>query len=240
MAQKAVEEAALPERGRRRKRLDNDLLLEALSSVNRIVKMIADAKQAASNLKDFAKNASKVADQLSLNIQQLAAASQQVSEGAQRLSQLAEQSAKSMNALSSLLNETAKASQTVNATAQEVLSRANQVVEAGSKARRSINVIRDGIENVLKAVENMTTILERVGKLTGAITDVAGQTNMLALNAAIEAARAGEAGRGFAVVADAVKNLATQSRETASEAESLINETKTAGTAVLNLSLIHI
>ena len=59
---------------------------------------------------------------------------------------------------------------------------------------------------------------------------------MLALNAAIEAARVGEAGRGFAVVADAVKNLASQSRETASEAEKSIGDVKEAGSSVLHLA----
>ena len=46
----------------------------------------------------------------------------------------------------------------------------------------------------------------------------------------------GEAGRGFAVVADAVKNLAGQAKETASEAETSIREIKEAGTSVLNIT----
>ncbi len=64
-------------------------------------------------------------------------------------------------------------------------------------------------------INNLNSSALKIEKASGAISDFSDQTNLLALNATIEAARAGEAGRGFAVVASEVKDLATQSIQTA-------------------------
>lgn len=92
------------------------------------------------------------------------------------------------------------------------------------------------VGNVIQAIKTLTGDVSESSRLvndfarqaTGIntilidIRSVADQTNLLALNAAIEAARAGDLGRGFAVVADEVRNLASRTRTSTLEIESLV------------------
>ncbi|MBS0616781.1 MAG: hypothetical protein JSR44_01230 [Spirochaetes bacterium] len=77
-----------------------------------------------------------------------------------------------------------------------------------------------GAENVLRAVDSMKVISERIQ----IVQEIASQTNLLALNATIEAARAGEHGRGFAVVATEVGKLADTSGQAAKQIQVLLKE----------------
>ncbi|WP_414691711.1 methyl-accepting chemotaxis protein [Novimethylophilus sp.] len=63
--------------------------------------------------------------------------------------------------------------------------------------------------------------MQKIIKVSDAISEITQQTNLLALNAAIEAARAGDAGRGFAVVADEVRKLVERTAKATAEIRSM-------------------
>ena len=91
--------------------------------------------------------------------------------------------------------------------------------------KNEVALNNEKIEQLIKAMEDITDSSEKINAVIATIEQIASQTNLLALNASIEAARAGEAGRGFAVVANEVGSLAAQSATAVIESRQLIEDT---------------
>ncbi|NFO13753.1 methyl-accepting chemotaxis protein [Clostridium botulinum] len=87
--------------------------------------------------------------------------------------------------------------------------------------------------NLKQSIEN-AKIVENIGAMAKAISDIAEQVNLLSLNASIEAARAGEQGKGFAVVASEIGNLATQTSNTVKEIIDTISKVQEAFNKLTN------
>ena len=91
--------------------------------------------------------------------------------------------------------------------------------------KEEVAISNEKMEQLLKAMEDISQSSEKIFAVIKTIEDIADQTNLLALNASIEAARAGEAGKGFAVVASEVGSLAKQSADAVVESRQLIEDT---------------
>lgn len=85
--------------------------------------------------------------------------------------------------------------------------------------------IAENQKAIEKAMEDLQSLM-KIDEMAAQILDITSQTNLLSLNASIEAARAGEAGKGFAVVAGEIGNLAAGSSQTATQIQTICNETK--------------
>lgn len=166
-------------------------------------------------LEDISSSLNSTMGQINQAADQVAAGSDQVSSGAQALSQGATEQASSVEELAATINEISSQVKTNAANAQQGKEMAEA---AGSK-------IEEGnlqMNEMTKAMADISEKSGQIGKIIKAIEDIAFQTNILALNAAVEAARAGEAGKGFAVVADEVRNLASKSAEASKSTAALI------------------
>lgn len=153
--------------------------------------------------------------QISQSSSQVASGSEQVSNGAQALSQGATEQASSVQELAASINEI---SDKVNQNADN----AREANAMAGSVRTEMNVSNEKMQQMIQAMEDISSCSNEIGKIIKTIEDIAFQTNILALNAAVEAARAGAAGKGFAVVADEVRNLASKSAEASKNTSVLI------------------
>ena len=153
--------------------------------------------------------------EISASANQVDSGSAQLSDASQALAQGAAEQASSIEELSASVMEIS----------HEVDGNAGSAATAKDLINTMTNEFQDGnrlMQQLMGAMDDISTSSEQIGKIVKAIEDIAFQTNILALNAAVEAARAGSAGRGVAVVAEEVRNLAGKSAEAAKNTTDLI------------------
>ncbi|WP_457374396.1 methyl-accepting chemotaxis protein [Pseudomonas sp. TE12234] len=121
---------------------------------------------------------------------------------------------------------------------------ANELAEQGDKVagttREAIQLLASTVTNISTAVDNLANETQQIMTAAGVIQSIADQTNLLALNAAIEAARAGEQGRGFAVVADEVRALASKTRVSTQQIQSVIETLKKGADEAVSIARLGI
>ncbi|WP_282061457.1 methyl-accepting chemotaxis protein [Bacillus pumilus] len=90
-------------------------------------------------------------------------------------------------------------------------------------------------QGIRAGIEQLSTKVQDISKITDTIESISNETNLLALNASIEAARAGEHGKGFSVVASEVRNLAEQTKQSAVQIQQMVQGIKEETTATAGM-----
>jgi len=161
---------------------------------------------------------SGIFSRIAISADMVNASAEQVSAASQNLSQGATEQASSIEEISATMSE-------ISNQAKGTSGLAFEAAQASDEASSGIMSSNEQMENLMRAMDEITETSHEIGKIIKTIDDIAFQTNILALNAAVEAARAGAAGKGFAVVADEVRNLAAKSAEAAKNTTELIETT---------------
>ncbi|EHJ46923.1 methyl-accepting chemotaxis sensory transducer with Pas/Pac sensor [Solidesulfovibrio carbinoliphilus subsp. oakridgensis] len=159
-------------------------------------------------MRDTAREAKGIADNLAREIEDLTRRVDSVEHGAMEQKDRIGETAAAMDAMNVTVLDVAKNAAAADALAEAAREKAAMgadMVSGVVEAIRNVNRLADELRRDMGELGGQA---EGIGKIMGVIADIADQTNLLALNAAIEAARAGDAGRGFAVVADEVRKLA--------------------------------
>jgi len=113
-----------------------------------------------------------------------------------------------------------------NLHSNELLKKFEQMQQLANSSMTNTGMqIEANQKAIEKALEELQSLM-RIDEMASQILDITSQTNLLSLNASIEAARAGEAGKGFAVVAGEIGNLASSSSATATQIQTICNETR--------------
>ena len=153
---------------------------------------------------------------------------QQIDSGSEQLAQASVDLAEGSTAQAIQVSDLAKMVDTLTASMEQSADEATSTVEIASEAGETLSQGNAKMQELTKAIGEISQCSEEIRTIIETIEDIAEQTNLLSLNAAIEAARAGEAGKGFAVVAEQVKKLAEESATAAGETTHLIETTVSA------------
>ncbi len=157
----------------------------------------------------------KAVSSIATGSEQVVAASTQIATSATMLSQSASTQASSVEEVSATIKQS-------TTTVEQNSDNAREADILSSDASGSAQQGYEYIQNLLGAMDEITSSSKEISNIIKTIDEIAFQTNLLALNAAVEAARAGEHGLGFAVVADEVRNLAGRSASAAKETATII------------------
>ncbi len=113
---------------------------------------------------------------------------------------------------------------TIQEKTHTVMEDANSCVEDMNSSIRTVDASVAGVLQINEQVADFQAKAAKINEIIDIVKKVAAKSGLLALNASIEAARAGEAGKGFAVVANQVKELSSNTTQSAEDAMAYVRE----------------
>lgn len=168
-------------------------------------------------------------EELSASTNEITLAVEEVDQQMDKTSEGLKQAAQSANDSAKSMQETVDGIERITVATQDVFVHAKDASEIAGNGANILHVAKEQMQFISSSTEKTSGLMQQLSlkmsdikSMTDMITAITDQTNLLALNAAIEAARAGEHGKGFAVVAEEVRQLAEQSKHSATQIVDLV------------------
>lgn len=187
-----------------------------------------------------------IADRLSLSSEKLTENSGVLTHASESLSIGTSQQAEALHETVTSTNEIAAMTQRASENSKKSLDKASLTKSASEKGAEAveemvsaINEIRsfthelnDTIKHGNKEIQDLVTLVHKIGEKTKLIDDIVFQTKLLAFNVSVEAARVGDHGKGFIVVSQQMTSLAEVSGTASKEISAMLSQTITKATEV--------
>lgn len=194
------------------------LLDDKLSSV------IHETKRMTGELNESSNSLSSSSDQATQASSQVSSAVDDIAKGATDQADSVQNAANDTTNMDSDIDQISENVSQLKEFAADMKDSCDKTVDAIRLLAKQSESVTESVTAIGDTINSTNESVQDIAKFSGAITDIAKQTNLLSLNASIEAARAGEAGRGFAVVADEIRDLADQSKNSADEISAIVEK----------------
>ncbi|MCQ2524661.1 MAG: methyl-accepting chemotaxis protein [Lachnospiraceae bacterium] len=206
--------------GRQTKEIMDDVQLKAREQEESAIKIQKTSEKIAKKLEDANEAMQSLSDKVSTSREAVEQISSSVTSTAEAIQTQTEMNSNIMKSLENISSES-----------KEMINLSDDVkknVEFGNKIVVDLQKQAKETAAVNAQTADMTTALaESAGTVKSIVETILGistQTNLLALNASIEAARAGDAGRGFAVVAEEIRQLSENTKKSAEQISTTIDD----------------